>query len=81
MSSSKILQEKIQSRFGARARELRERAGISQEESAHLAGLDRSYIGQVERGERNVSLFNIFKIAKGLNVRPSDLFANLDEDI
>jgi transcriptional regulator with XRE-family HTH domain len=78
MVASEDLHGKIQSRFGARLRELRERAGISQEESAHLAGLDRSYIGQVERGERNVSLVNIYKIARGLGVSPGDLFTDLD---
>lgn len=80
MQPSESLQELVLARFGARVRELRERAGFSQEEFAHLAGLDRSYIGQVERGERNVSLFNIIKMAKGLNVPPSKLFSTLDGD-
>lgn len=73
------LQGTVLTGFGARVRELREQSRISQEEFAHLAGLDRSYIGQVERGERNLSLFNIFKIAKGLNVPLRDLFTILDE--
>jgi len=81
MDSRENIQDEVLRRFGARTRELRERAGISQEESAHLSGLDRSYIGQVERGERNVSLFNIFKIAKGLSVQPSELLTSLDGDI
>ncbi|WP_296192661.1 helix-turn-helix transcriptional regulator [uncultured Microbacterium sp.] len=52
--------------FGARVRELRTAAGLSQEELAHRAGLDRSYVGQVERGERNISLDNIHRIAGAL---------------
>lgn len=60
--------------FGARVRELRRKANISQEELAAAADLDRSYIGSVERGERNVSLVNIAKIARGLKVKPSALF-------
>ncbi len=61
--------------FGERVRQLRRKTAISQEELANLAGLDRSYIGGVERGERNVSLVNIHKIAKALKVRPDALFS------
>lgn len=60
--------------FGDRVREIRLKAGLSQEDLAHLASLDRSYIGGVERGQRNVSLVNIHKIAKALQVRPEVLF-------
>jgi transcriptional regulator with XRE-family HTH domain len=64
----------IRKSFGAHLRELRQKAGLSQEELADLAGLDRSYIGGVERGERNVSLVNIHKIARALKIRPGGLF-------
>jgi DNA-binding XRE family transcriptional regulator len=64
----------IRKRFGQRIRDLRGKAGLSQEELADLAGLDRSYIGGVERGERNVSLINIHKIARALKLKPGDLF-------
>ena len=60
--------------FGNRVREVRLQTGLSQEELAHRASLDRSYIGGVERGERNVSLVNIHKIATALEVRPEVLF-------
>jgi DNA-binding XRE family transcriptional regulator len=64
----------IRRAFGVRVRELRKKAGFSQEELATAADLDRSYIGGVERGERNVSLVNIHKIARGLKVKPEALF-------
>jgi ribosome-binding protein aMBF1 (putative translation factor) len=65
----------IRKRFGQKIRELRLRTGLSQEELAELAFLDRSYIGGVERGERNVSLVNIYKIARALKSKPGDLFS------
>jgi len=60
-------------KFGARVRELRRLKGLSQEELAFRAGLDRSFVGQVERGERNLNLTNIYKLAKGLSVKPCAL--------
>jgi transcriptional regulator with XRE-family HTH domain len=60
-------------RFGRRVRELRKRKALSQEALALEAGLDRSYVGGVERGERNISLENIVRLAKALNVRPTEL--------
>ncbi len=59
--------------FGKRLRQLRIAQGHSQEGFASLCGLDRSYIGGVERGERNISLENICKIAEALAVDPSEL--------
>lgn len=60
--------------FGERVRELRLAAGFSQEQLAHRAGLDRSYVGQVERGERNVSLDNIYRLAAAISVDARELF-------
>lgn len=60
-------------RFGKRVRILRVGLGISQEELADRADLDRTYIGGIERGERNVSLVNISRVAKALGVAPRDL--------
>jgi len=65
---------KITRTFGARIRELRKGQGLSQEALALMCSLDRSYIGGIERGERNVSLVNINKIAGALGVEASELF-------
>lgn len=59
--------------FGARVRELREQAGLSQEALAEAAGLHRTYVGSLERGERNVGIKNIYAIANALHVPASDL--------
>lgn len=58
-------------------RALREERGYSQEELAERASLHRNYVGGVERGERNVALENIVKLAGALSVRTKDLFDSL----
>lgn len=62
--------------FGESVRKLRVSSGITQEELADLSGLDRSYIGGVERGDRNPTLVVIGKIAAGLSVPISSLFSS-----
>lgn len=64
----------IRIRFGRRVRALRQERGFSQEAFADAAGLDRTYIGGIERGTRNVSLINIERIAKALRVQLAELF-------
>ncbi|MDI1300993.1 MAG: helix-turn-helix transcriptional regulator [bacterium] len=59
--------------FGAKVRQVRKEFGWSQEELADACELDRTYIGGIERGERNVSLLNIAKIAHALKVKASSL--------
>lgn len=63
----------IVSRFARRVRELRERKGISQERLGQMAGLHRTYIGMLERAEKNVTLVNLEKVAKALGVKPASL--------
>lgn len=63
-----------QKQFGARMRALRQQLGLSQEELAFSCNLDRTYIGSVERGERNISLVNIHTIAAALGVSPRQFF-------
>ena len=64
---------RIQQAFGRAVRRRREALGISQEELADRADLHRTYIGDVERGERNISLVNIVKLAKALGVKAGAL--------
>jgi transcriptional regulator with XRE-family HTH domain len=66
----------VKSRFGNTLRQLRDERGYSQEELAERAELHRNYVGGVERGERNVALENIVKLAKALSVPPRDLFVD-----
>lgn len=63
-------------RLGAAIREARKTLALSQEEFAERCGLHRTYIGQIERGEKNISFVNILRVAKALSVLPSDLFRN-----
>lgn len=63
--------------LGRRIRELRRQSGLSQEKFALKIGMDRTYFASVEAGRRNISLCNMKKIADGLNVSLSELFAGL----
>ena len=64
---------KILLEFGQRLKKIRAGKSISQEKLAEICDLDRSYIGSVERGERNISLINILKIAAALNTSAKNL--------
>lgn len=63
----------INKEVGFKIRTLRQEKGLSQEKLAALADLHRAYIGQIERGEKNIGLKNLEKIAKALGVRAKDL--------
>ena len=63
--------------FGRRVRELRKDAGWSQEEFADEVGLDRTYIGGIERGERNLALRNIHRIAQTFDMTIAELMDNV----
>ncbi len=69
--------EDIRIRFGKALRQRRQRLRVSQEEFADMCGLDRTYIGGIERGERNVALVNVEKIAKALKISLSELFRSV----
>jgi len=64
-------------KFGDKIREERTRRGLSQEELAFRAGLHRTYIGMIERGEKNITLCNIAKLADALDLPIRDLFPAL----
>jgi transcriptional regulator with XRE-family HTH domain len=64
--------------FGAAVRRLRTARGLSQEGLAELAGVHRTYVGGIERGERNVSLLSIDRLAVALSVPPSALMAEAE---
>lgn len=60
-------------KLGEAVRALRKARGLSQEALADAAGIDRSHMGKIERGERNVTIMNIARIASALNAKPSDI--------
>ncbi len=66
-----------QTQFGETVREMRLTLDLSQEMLAELTGLHRTYIGSVERGERNISLQNIVSIAHALQVTPAELLKDI----
>lgn len=72
-SNSNILEK-----FGKRIKLLRNEAKISQEELASISGLHRTYIGMIERGEKNITLKNIEKIAISLNIDISELLKDIN---
>lgn len=63
--------------FGSRVRHRRRALGLSQEKLAERAGLHRTYMGAVERGERNLAVLNILRLAEALAVEPGDLLDGL----
>lgn len=67
----------ILSRFGTRLRELRKKKGFSQEALAAICELDRTYVSGIERGERNVALRNIERLAIGLGTTTGELLRGL----
>lgn len=69
-----MIKDTVLLRFGQRVQKLRTDKHLSQEQLAEAAGLHRTYIGMVERAERNISLKNIAKIARALQVDMKELF-------
>lgn len=69
--------EDVRIRFGKAVRKRRHKLGVSQEEFADMCGLDRTYLSGIERGERNVALVNIEKIAEALHIPLTTLFRSV----
>ncbi|MGN0577530.1 MAG: helix-turn-helix domain-containing protein, partial [Ruminiclostridium sp.] len=67
--------------FGQRVRYYRKNRSMSQEQLAEVCDLHPTYIGQLERGEKNASLETIVRVSAGLGVAPETLFANLSADV
>jgi transcriptional regulator with XRE-family HTH domain len=65
--------------LGLAIRQLRRAGGVSQETFAASCGLHRTYVGGIERGERNVSFANLLRIADALDVRPSELMSRYEQ--
>lgn len=66
--------EKLLNSLGLRIKELRKKKGISQEQLGEISGLHRTYIGMIERGEKNITVFNIWLISKALETDLKTIF-------
>jgi transcriptional regulator with XRE-family HTH domain len=66
--NSAYMPRKILIKFGQKVRTERQKRGLSQEDLAEKAGVHRTYIGMIERGEKNITLLNIEKLAKALGI-------------
>jgi transcriptional regulator with XRE-family HTH domain len=73
------MSENILVDFGSVVRAERKKQGLSQEELAERADMHRTYIGMIERAEKNITLINMHKIADALGLGLSDLFSRLDQ--
>lgn len=64
--------------LGQAIRDVRKAHSVSQEALAYNAGIDRSHMGKIERGERNVTALNLLRVAKALGVQPSEIFSKAE---
>ena len=71
------MKKEVLIKFGKKVREKRTKLGLSQEELASRAGVHRTYIGMIERAEKNITLGNIQKITGALNIKLSDIFRDI----
>lgn len=74
------MKSKILTQFGGKVRQERRKKKWSQEELANHAGLHRTYIGMIERAEKNITLENIAKIAQALDLEIVDLFKKINDE-
>ena len=72
------MSEELRKTFGYNLRKIRKAKNLSQENLADLCGLHRTYVGSIERGERNVSLKNIVSLARALDVSPANLLEGIE---
>lgn len=72
------MKKNVLENFGSRVREERNNKGLSQEQLAEKANLHRTYIGMIERAEKNITLLNIAKIANALEIKIAELLNNID---
>lgn len=72
-----VISVDVRIRFGRAVRARRHKLGVSQEEFADMCGLDRTYMGGIERGERNLSLINIEKISAAFGISLAELFRGI----
>ena len=70
--------EKTSIKLGSKVRKLRANIGISQEDFANSIGLHRTYMGAIERGEKNITIVTASKISKGLQISLSELLKDID---
>jgi transcriptional regulator with XRE-family HTH domain len=68
----------IRERFGFAVKDRREALGLTQEEFAERAGIHRTYLSDIERGTRNLSLLNIERVAAALSLKISELFSHVE---
>ena len=73
--------QNLQTVLGGRIRELRSKKGFSQESFADHCGLHRTYMGGIERGERNLTIQTVATVAKGLGLTISELFADIEKQM
>lgn len=69
----------ISKRFGLFVAKLRNERGMTQEELAFKSGLHRTYIGMIERGERNITLVNVMRLADAFGIRMSEMFSEYEQ--
>lgn len=74
-------QQKLQAAFGHALRSFRAEAGVSQEQLASKAGIHRNYVGNIERGEKNVCLKSMWNLAHALKISPTSLIQEVERQL
>ena len=73
------MSEKLNAAFGRRLVEIRKAKGFTQEQLAYASGIDRSYVGKIERGHVNLTVKKLYILAHCLNCHPSELLPEIDQ--